>query len=176
MEYIDGCNLEEYVKNNAPLSEKEAIRITRAVANALKKMHEANLLHLDVKPANIMIAKNGRVILIDFGAAHKFKTNTSNTKAVNFKSNGFSPRENVNYADETYDIYMLGMTLYFMLSRVIGNNEEASRVYNKEGKLSNLHPLPNISEGLWMCIEKATRDGQEYRHQSIDEFLAMLPS
>lgn len=72
MEYIDGNSLHDNVKNKKSkrLSEDEAIKIIRKVANALSEMHNKDIYHLDVKPENIMIAKDGRVVLIDFGAAH----------------------------------------------------------------------------------------------------------
>lgn len=164
MEYIDGKNLRDYVPDNAALDETEAVNIIRQVANALKRMHSAKMLHLDVKHSNIMIAKDGRVVLVDFGTAHRNLEKISDCTSVpNIRSRGFSPCEDIESADETYDIYSLGRTLLFMLGGV-----------TKDGDDSEMKTP--VTKELWQCIEKATQKDRKCRPQSIDEFLKMLPS
>jgi tRNA A-37 threonylcarbamoyl transferase component Bud32 len=180
MEYIDGYNLLDYVKEKGKLLEKEAIRIIRGVANALKAMHNESMLHMDVKPGNIMIGKNGRVVLIDFGGAHKYNASfQKNTTLVNLNSPGFTPPELIgSYRfSPAYDIYSLGATLHFMLLGDIPNNGSGeSRISTNINNSSMLNELPNdISEKTKECIGKSMNSSPNYRPQTIDEFLAMLP-
>ena len=70
MDYVDGENLAERLKRNGkPMSMQEVEIILPQILDALKTVHEANIWHLDLKPANIMIDKSGNVTLIDFGAS-----------------------------------------------------------------------------------------------------------
>ena len=70
MEYIDGKTLKQYLaEKGAPLSEEETLRLIYPILNALQKIHGEGIIHRDISPENIMLAKDGRVVLIDFGAA-----------------------------------------------------------------------------------------------------------
>lgn len=177
MEYIEGKSLQNYVPRGGALEEAEAVHIIRQVAHALKRMHGAKpkMLHLDVKPSNIMIADDGRVVLIDFGTAHRNLEKISDCSTVlNIKSNGYSPRDQIKSADETYDIYSLGATLLYMLGGIKEEEKEESHLGDYEGVLPNT--LVSISEEIQQCIDKSMQDRPCNRPQSIDEFLAMLPS
>ena len=180
MEYIDGDNLHNHVMKMKKLDEGEAIRIIKGVANALKRMHCDRMLHMDVKPKNIMISKEGRVVLIDFGGAHKYNTSPhDNSTLARIGSPGFTPPEPVSSVrfSPAYDIYSLGATLYYMLTGIVYNIHSE---YSQQGNNKNIHPMQylhmnNISEETNKCIEKSLEYLPSYRQQSIDEFLAMLP-
>lgn len=177
MEYIQGCNLDEYVNKKGFLAEQEAILIIRQVGEALKKMHEKQMAHFDVKPKNIMIGDDGRVILIDFGAAHKYMNN--NTTFLDFSSPGFTAPEAINKDRfyPTYDIYSLGATLLFMLT---GNSqaEDGSEIHGGESpEKQSFSELFNQNASLQTreCVLQATSFQPGLRPQSVDKFLAMLP-
>ena len=72
MEYIDGQTLESYVNEKSRLSEEEAIGFARQAATALDYIHKNRITHLDVKPANLMLKKNGKLVLIDFGVSKHY--------------------------------------------------------------------------------------------------------
>ena len=95
MEYIDGKSLNEITKERGALPEAEAVGYICQVADALKYVHSLNRLHLDIKPGNIMVDKNGKAILIDFGASKHYDDdsgeNTSTLMGVNTK--GYAPIE-----------------------------------------------------------------------------------
>ena len=72
MEYVDGVSLNQVVKQRGALPEAEALKYIRQIADALDFIHQKRMNHLDVKPANILLKKNGDVVLIDFGLAKQY--------------------------------------------------------------------------------------------------------
>lgn len=180
MEYIEGDNLHDYVEKKGKLNEEEALRIIRGVANALREMHNERMLHMDVKPGNIMVCKNGRVVLIDFGGAHKYNASSQmNSTFVRLNSPGFTPPEQIGGSrfSAAYDIYSLGATLHYMLSGNLANKySEESQIYTDEYNVSLQNELSDdISNDTKECINKSMNYFPKCRPQSIDEFLAMLP-
>ena len=180
MEYIDGCSLHNYVERKGKLNEEEAIGIIRRVANALKEMHGKRMLHMDVKPLNIMVCKNGRIVLIDFGGAHKYNDSLQeNSTLVNLNSPGFTPPEQIGKFrfSPTYDIYSLGATLHFMLSGYTAESDLEESQLNTDVYDGSLQKelASDISNETKECIKKSMNNYAIYRPQTIDEFLEMLP-
>ena len=95
MDYVDGENLSERLKRTGePMSENEVRDILPQILDALKSVHDAGIWHLDLKPANIMMTKEGRVKLIDFGAARYATTSLSRSLTIIIKP-GYSPEEQI---------------------------------------------------------------------------------
>lgn len=124
MDYIDGENLSEQMKRTGePLTEHEVWQILPQVLDALKTVHKEGIWHLDLKPSNIMMDKQGNVKLIDFGASKQLDPQkggaTSNTASVSYTS-GYAPREQMEKNYKRFgpwtDIYALGATLYVLLT------------------------------------------------------------
>lgn len=122
MDYIDGENLSDRLKRTGkPLSEVEVMQLLPQILDALEAAHKDGILHLDLKPANIMVDKQGVVKLIDFGASKQqsVQGGTTTSTAVSY-TNGFAPREqmeqNLNKFGPWTDIYALGATLYTLLT------------------------------------------------------------
>lgn len=169
MEYIEGGSLMDYVEQTETytLQEEEALKIIREVASALSAMHRHRMNHLDVKPENILMSEEGKAVLIDFGAAHKFSNDDEASSLLAITSGGFSPIEIGQIKDfsPSTDIYSLGATLYWLLT-----GEEPPR----EG-LSERDEKPEcISDKVWKVLCVALRIYREERPQSIEEFLALL--
>lgn len=180
MEYIDGENLNDYIQKHGVLEEKEAVRIIKGVANALKRMHSDRMLHMDVKPKNIMISKEGRVVLIDFGGAHKYNISSQdNSTFARISSPGFTPPEPASSVrfSPPYDIYSLGATLHYMLSGAVYDiYSENSQQGSKDSGNPMQYPFAdNVSEETNKCKAKSLEFLPKDRQQNIDEFLAMLP-
>ena len=124
MEYIDGESLSEVVKRRGALAESEAVEYVRQAASALEYLHERKIMHLDIKPGNMMLRrKDNRVVLIDFGLSKHYDEQSgeaTSTTPVGV-SHGFAPMEQYQqggvstFSPET-DIYSLGATLYFILT------------------------------------------------------------
>lgn len=123
MNYVDGENLAERLKRTGqPMSENEIREILPQILDALKSVHGAGIWHLDLKPANIMLTKEGKVKLIDFGASKQMnaqKGGATTSTAISY-TNGYAPREQMEQNYDKFgpwtDIYALGATLYNLLT------------------------------------------------------------
>ena len=122
MDYIDGENLSDRLKRTGnPLSEAEVMQLLPQILDALEAAHKEGILHLDLKPANIMVDRQGVVKLIDFGASKQQSAQggATTSTAVSF-TNGYAPREQMEQNLEKFgpwtDFYALGATLYTLLT------------------------------------------------------------
>ncbi len=178
MEYIDGINLNEYIKQNGRLSESEAVDISRSIAKALKHLHNNNMLHLDLKPKNVMRRNDGKIYLIDFGLSKQYdeKGEPESSSTIGLGTPGYAPLEQANFKGgfaPTLDIYALGATLYKMLTGE--TPPESSDIFNDgfESLLQKMRSF-SISEKTIAVVEKAMQVRKSNRYQSVDEFLAAL--
>ena len=117
MEFVDGMTLAQKVKTQGKLEEKEAISIFVHILNALFAIHRQKVLHLDIKPANIMIDAKGNVKIIDFGTAKIINDDpdTIATFTPVYAPTELQQQDMKNIGTWT-DIFSLGATLYFMLT------------------------------------------------------------
>jgi serine/threonine protein kinase len=119
MEFIEGKNLLDLLnERGGVMDEKEAIGYITQVAEALEAVHQAGYLHRDIKPENIMVTRNGRAVLVDFGIARQFIAQKTQTMKP-FLTPGYAPLE--QYSPRArfgppLDIYALGATLYHLLT------------------------------------------------------------
>jgi len=123
MDFVEGENLNDKIKREGPLSEEKALGYIRQVADALSFVHGHNIMHLDVKPANILVRKSDdKAILIDFGTAKQYDSEGSQTSTTPIGlSAGYAPIEMTKpggvqtFSPET-DVYSLGATLYYLVT------------------------------------------------------------
>ena len=122
MDYIDGENLSDRLKRTGkPLSEAEVMQLLPQILDALQAAHKEGILHLDLKPANIMVDRQGVVKLIDFGASKQQSAQggATTSTAVSY-TNGYAPREQMEQNLEKFgpwtDFYALGATIYTLLT------------------------------------------------------------
>ena len=176
MEYIDGQSLSDVVKKRGKLPEAEAVGYIRQVAESLKYVHSLNRLHLDIKPGNIMLNREDKAVLIDFGASKHYDDetgeNTSTLLAINTK--GYAPVEQVNQSFKSFspatDIYALGATLYKLLT---GITPPPSTMLNSEE--ATLSPLPSsISPATRKAVESAMQLLRKHRPQTVEAWMDML--
>lgn len=178
MDYIDGESLNDLLKRRGSLPESEALPIVRKVGSALGYMHKQNRFHLDVKPANIMLRRDGKVILIDFGSSKQYAEvdGENTTTMAPCYTPGYAPSEQMNPKPSKFtaatDVYALGATLYKMLTGV--TPPSAIDLQNEDEILS---PLPQeVSSSVKECVQKALIPQRNKRLQSIQEFLTVLDS
>lgn len=116
MEYVDGSTLVRYLKKPIPVD--EVLRLLEPIADSLMSIHEAELIHRDISPDNIMCARNGQRKLLDFGASHSFAEEESTTGNATLK-HGFAPPE--QYGSSSMqgpwtDVYAFAATVYWCLT------------------------------------------------------------
>ncbi len=173
MEHVGGGSLAGKVLHGA-LPEEDAVRYTRQVADALDFVHSKRMMHLDVKPANILLDDNDNAVLIDFGLAKQYDIEGHQTSSTPVGiSHGYAPLEQykrggVSTFSPATDIYSLGATLFKLVTGI--TPPEASDV-NDEG----LPVLPSdISAPVRRAIEAAMQPRRKDRPQSVEEFLELL--
>ena len=180
MDYIEGENLNDYVKHNY-ISRQEAVDIIRDVAKALMYMHEEkHMLHLDLKPGNIMRrSSDGHIFLIDFGLSKHYSSNgqpeTSTT--IGLGTAGYAPIEQANQAKNgefrpTIDVYALGATFYKLLTRE--TPPAASELVSDNELLAKSLKQHNINSKLSSVVVNAMLPSVRMRTQSVKDFLASL--
>lgn len=180
MEYLPDGNLADYACIRTGLPEKEAIGYIRQMGSALSYIHSCKMLHLDIKPDNVMRQGKSTAKLIDFGIAKRIgKTEISEKDSgTGIGTAGFAPPEQVDKNSQTEltpaaDVYALGASYYKLLVAFTPNNAQDVA---KNGL--NLQPLQakGISKKSIDAIVAAMQPDVSKRLQTVDEFLAMLPS
>ncbi len=178
MEYCDGGSLESLVRGHG-ISEREARKYFKQIGCALSFMHKHGMLHLDLKPNNIMLRGSGEAVLIDFGLSKQFSDdgNPETSTSIGFGTPGYAPIEQANYrvANDgkipvTIDIYALGATLYKMLT---GSKPPLASEVLREFPSQALFDH-GVSNGVVCCIRRAMQSIPENRYQSVDDFLAAI--
>lgn len=183
MDYIEGQNLNDYVKSG-PIGADEATNIIKAVADALIYMHETHhMLHLDLKPGNIMRrASDGHIFLIDFGLSKHYDANGQPETSTNIGlgTAGYAPIEQGNQAKSgefrpTIDVYALGATLYKLLTRetppaaseLVSDDELVEDNLRKKAVPVNL--IKVVTEAMCPNVKKRTQTMRDFKNQlSLD--------
>ena len=174
-EYIDGKNLEEILQQQQkPFQESEVKNILKELLLILKFIHENGSIHRDIKPSNIMLSKNGRLYLLDFGAVKQATNNPSNTqeKSTTIYSAGFAPPEQQlgNQVSASTDLYALAATCVILLT-----NRDPDELYDPQKQIWNWQNYaPNISADLAQVFNKMLLANPRDRFQSSEEVLTAL--
>lgn len=180
MEYIDGISLDKKIaqspQGRMPLT--EAIETLKQISAAIAFMHSRNMLHLDVKPGNVMMRKDGTAVLIDFGLSKQYTSDgepESSTK-VGAGTPGYAPIEQASYHEgkgfpTMMDVYALGGTLFKMLTGQ--RPPEASEILNEGFPTDSLRQL-FIPDNIVNSISRAMAPLKKDRWQTVDEFVKHL--
>ncbi len=178
MELVEGITLKKYIEKKARLSVKEAVSIAIQVAMGIEAAHNNHIIHRDIKPQNIIISKEGKVKVTDFGIA---KAATSNTITSNVMGSvHYTSPEQVRggFSDEKSDIYSLGITLFEMLTgRVPFNGETTVAVAIKhiqEPMPTPRNYVPEIPISVEQIVMKCTQKSPDRRYQSAPELIEDL--
>ena len=178
MELVDGITLKKYIEKKARLSVKEAISIAIQVSMGIEAAHNNHIIHRDIKPQNIIISKEGKVKVTDFGIA---KAATSNTITSNVMGSVHctSPEQaRGGYSDEKSDIYSLGITMFEMLTgRVPFNGETTVAIAIKhiqEEMPSPREYVPEIPISVEQIVCKCCQKSPDRRYQSMAELITDL--
>lgn len=176
MEYLSDTNLNKYIKNKNGLSEKDCIALTEEIGGALQYMHDSLMLHLDLKPGNIML-RNNEAVLIDFGLSKQFNANgqPESGTTIGKGTPGYAPLEQQNYNGSqvkelpyTMDIYALGGTMFKMITGL--TPPDASSIFNEGFPRYELEKH-NVSKHLVNVIEKGMSPRKKDRYQTVSALL-----
>lgn len=172
MEYLDGITLENYVEKYGALNSAQTLYIADKLTMALVVLHSGEVLHRDISPDNVMLCRDGRVKLIDFGAARQFLSEGAPGYTVIMKT-GFSPMEQYSRNTESdirTDIYSLGTLLYYALT---GKVPESPYKRMEDDSDFNENTV-KADTGLWSVIGKAAAVTSSERYQNAEEFRRAL--
>ena len=178
MEFCEGGSLDEMIAAQGGLSEAVALDYARQIGSALDYMHSEKILHLDLKPGNVMLRKNGSVALIDFGLSKQYDEEGApeSSTTIGGGTPGYAPIEQANYREggqfaAAIDVYALGATLFKMLT---GERPAEASVLLNEGFPAEKLTAKGVSERTIAVVAKAMEGLKRNRYATVAEFLKAL--
>lgn len=172
MEYLRGITLKDYVRNYGRLTEGQVLYVLNKMAAALSITHSAGVLHRDISPDNIMLCTDGKVKLIDFGAARQIMAESSANLTVVLKP-GYTPVEQYTKKGRQgawTDIYSLGVSLYYALTGVVLDDPYERMEDDKELEENDR----GINADLWTILKKCTMISAADRYNNAIELRKAL--
>ncbi len=179
MELVEGITLKKYIEKRGRIPYKEAVSIAIQVAKGMEAAHSHHIVHRDIKPQNIIISKDGKVKVTDFGIAKAATSSTINSSAMG-SVHYISPEQaRGGYSDERSDIYSFGITLFEMLAGKVpfdGDTTVSVALQHIQDEI----PAPStlvtdeIPVGVDKIVLKCTQKKTEMRYQSVSELITDL--
>lgn len=178
MELVEGITLKKYIDKKGVLGVREAVSIAIQVAQGIDAAHKHNIVHRDIKPQNIIISKEGKVKVTDFGIARAASSNTINSSVMG-SVHYISPEQaRGGYSDEKSDIYSFGITLYEMLTGKVpfeGDTTVAIALQHIQDEIvSPRQYVPEIPVSVEKIVLKCTQKRTERRYQNMTDLIADL--
>lgn len=178
MELIEGITLKTYINRKGKLPIKEAVSIAVQVAQGIEAAHNNHIIHRDIKPQNIMISREGKVKVTDFGIARAASANTINSNAMG-SVHYISPEQARNgYVDEKSDIYSLGITLYEMITGKVpfeGDSTVSIALAHVQDEIPPMSLyVENIPISVEKIVEKCTQKKPDRRYLKVSSLIADL--
>ncbi len=178
MELVNGITLKKYIEKKGRLSPREAVTVAIQVAIGLAAAHRNHIIHRDIKPQNIIISKEGKVKVTDFGIA---KASTSNTITSNVMGSVHytSPEQaRGGFSDEKSDVYSLGVTLFEMLTGRVpyeGDTTVAIALKHIQEPFPDPRELvPDLPYSVQQIVLKCCEKSPDMRYQNMEELAADL--
>ncbi len=178
MELVEGITLKTYIEKKGRLDVKEAVSIAIQVAQGIQTAHSHHIIHRDIKPQNIIISREGKVKVTDFGIARASSAQTINSNAMG-SVHYISPEQaRGSYSDERSDIYSLGISLYEMITGYVpfeGDTTVAVALQHIQGEIpSPRDVVPDLPISVEKIIYKCTQKKPERRYSKAAELIADL--
>ncbi|MGN1151570.1 MAG: Stk1 family PASTA domain-containing Ser/Thr kinase [Lachnospiraceae bacterium] len=178
MELVEGITLKKYIEKKARLSVKEAISIAIQVSMGIQAAHNNHIIHRDIKPQNIIISKEGKVKVTDFGIAKAATSNTITSNVMGSVHYTSPEQARGGYSDEKSDIYSLGITMFEMLTGRVPFNGETTVAIAIKHIQEELPPprefVPEIPVSVEQIVCKCCQKSPDRRYQSMEELIADL--
>ncbi len=178
MELVEGITLKKYIEKKARLSIKEALSIAIQVAMGIEAAHNNHIIHRDIKPQNVIISKEGKVKVTDFGIAKAATSNTITSNVMGSVHYTSPEQARGGYSDEKSDIYSLGVTLFEMLTgRVPFNGETTVAIAIKHIQEKMPSPRDFVSEipvSVEQIVFKCCQKSPDRRYQTMGDLIKDL--
>ena len=178
MEFVDGITLKRYIDRNGRLPIKEATSIAIQVGQGIEAAHNANIIHRDIKPQNVLISREGKIKVTDFGIA---RTTTANTISQDILGSVhyISPEQaRGGQVDERSDIYSFGIVFYEMVTGELPFDGDSTvsialkHIQESVPLVSDI--VSGVPSSVVRIIEKCTQKKPERRYQKMSSLLADL--
>ncbi|MDO4295361.1 MAG: Stk1 family PASTA domain-containing Ser/Thr kinase [bacterium] len=178
MELIEGVTLKSYIQKKGHLEVRESIGIAIQVCQGIAAAHEQHIIHRDIKPQNMIISKDGKVKVADFGIARAVTSQTIGANVMG-SVHYISPEQaRGGYSDERSDIYSLGITMYEMVTGHVpfeGDNTVAIALAHLETPITPPTVyVKEIPSGLEQIILKCTEKKKSQRYANIEGLISDL--
>ncbi len=178
MELVEGITLKKYIEKKGKLGVREAVSVAIQVAQGIEAAHKHHIVHRDIKPQNIIISKEGKVKVTDFGIARAASSNTINSSVMG-SVHYISPEQaRGGYSDEKSDIYSFGITLFEMLTGRVpfeGDTTVAVALQHiQDDMVSPRRYLPDIPVSVEKIVLKCTQKKTDRRYQNVTDLIADL--
>ena len=161
MELVEGITLKEYIDKKGRLSHKETISIAIQMCTGIGVAHAANIIHRDIKPQNIIISKDGKVKVTDFGIAKATTSNTISSNAMGSVHYTSPEQARGGFSDQKSDIYSIGITLYEMVTGQVpfdGDSTVSVAIKHLQEEITPPSEIvPDIPYSLEQIILKCTQ-------------------
>ncbi|MCR5586830.1 MAG: Stk1 family PASTA domain-containing Ser/Thr kinase [Lachnospiraceae bacterium] len=178
MELVEGITLKKFIEKKGKLDVGEAVGISIQIAQGMKAAHDNHIIHRDIKPQNIIISKEGKVKVTDFGIAKAATSNTITSNAMG-SVHYISPEQaRGGYSDEKSDIYSLGVSMYEMFSGSVpyeGDSTVTVALSHIQDEALLLDEIdPNIPHSVAKVVSKCMQKKPEMRYLTADELIIDL--
>lgn len=178
MELVEGITLKSFIERKGKLDTKEAVGVAIQIAQGMEAAHSNHIIHRDIKPQNIIISREGKVKVTDFGIAKMATSETITSNAMG-SVHYISPEQaRGGFSDERSDIYSLGITMYEMLTGRVpfsgDNTVSVALLHLQEEPLPMRELEPGIPISLDRIVQKCLQKKQERRYQSASELISDL--
>ncbi len=178
MELVEGITLKEYIARKGRLSHKETISIAIQMCNGIGAAHAAHIIHRDIKPQNILITRDGKVKVTDFGIAKATTSNTISSNAMGSVHYTSPEQARGGFSDEKSDIYSIGITLFEMVTGEVpfdGDSTVSVAIKHLQEEITPPSELvPDIPYSLEQIILKCTQKNGERRYANTTALIQDL--
>ncbi|MCI8373693.1 MAG: Stk1 family PASTA domain-containing Ser/Thr kinase [Lachnospiraceae bacterium] len=178
MELVEGITLKKYIEKKGRLTVKEAITIAIQISMGIEAAHNNHIIHRDIKPQNILISKDGKVKVTDFGIAKAATSNTINSSVMGSVHYSSPEQAKGRFSTEKSDIYSLGITMYEMLAGsppYDGDTTVSIAVQHIQEPFPSIREeVPDIPVSLERIIEKCTMKSADRRYQNMGALIMDL--
>lgn len=175
MDYVDGTSIKDYVREHGRIRGDKMLILIKPLLQSLIKIHEKGILHRDISADNILLTEDGRLKLIDFGAARLTQNAQGDEYTMIFKR-GFAPIEQCSAGGKQgpwTDVYGICATMYYMVTGIVPDDSVSRLIEDKLLPLERIDGV-RLTPQAMSCIMKGLAVRPEKRYQSMSEFYTAL--